>query len=154
MANIFDINLDNKRKGILYSYLSYIVLFFLYTLAVIFIFHFTKEQTGMDDGYGYYLISYFLLPHHLSLFFALLFYIPAWAYDKKWLALLSMPLDLSAALYLLYASFSLWRAPESLPVFMLLLITFPLSAFSFWLFNIIYRKITSYFFLKKNKAEK
>lgn len=154
MADIFDINLDNKRKGILYSYLFYIILFFLYTLAVIFIFHFTREQTGMDDGYGYYLIAYFLLPHHLSLFISLLFSIPAWAYNKKWLAFLSMPLDIFAALYLLYASLSLWRAPEGLPVFIVLLITLPLLAFSFWLFKIISRKITSYLFRHKSESKK
>lgn len=150
MADIFDINIEKKRKGILYSYLFYVILFFLYTLAVIFIFHFTKDQTGMDDGYGYYLIAYFLSPHHFTLFFSILLYIPAWAYYKKWLALLSIPLDLFAALHLIYASINLWSSPENLNIFMLLLITLPLLAFSFWLFQIVYQKLNAYFIQEKN----
>ncbi|MDO5457906.1 MAG: hypothetical protein Q4F26_06110 [Atopococcus tabaci] len=152
MADIFDINLEKNRKIILYSYLFYIILFFLYTLAVIFLFHFTQDRTGMDDGYGYYLMTFFLSPHHFALFFSIILYIPAWAYRKKWLAGLSIPLDFFAALHLIYASLALWNSPESLTVAMLIFITLPLLIFAFWLFQIAYQKLKAYFFIKKTTS--
>lgn len=145
MADLKEINLNKDKKSLISQHFLYVLVYFVYSVLIMFIFQFFQPETGLNDNYAYYFGVIFLLPHHLAFMLSLLLYVFAWAFNNRLLVVLSMVADLFASLFLVYAAFTLFLNPNGLTLPPLLLTALPLFGLSLLLIRFAVKKFQLYF---------
>lgn len=129
MANLEEMSLNARRDRQIYLQITYGVLFFIYSLLLIFLFDSQQDQIVFDGGYAYYFAIYFLLPHHMAYAISLIGHLLS--AQGQWLLtiILSLLADAFAAVDLAYASYLVLSQPHSLTPLVLAAMLIPLLLF-------------------------